>query len=141
MSWAMRALWWAIKTSPAQRREGDRPPKSGWWRGRAPSAGSERPRSSAAPVACPLHHALCGAWFPSRRVAGEVAERRWRPSEVALLLLLLHGGRLVLVDHPALPLGGGGQQHLLDDLRQGVGGALDGPGQRVAALGAEADRA
>src|SRR5580704_6463209 len=60
-------------------------------------------------------------------------------SEIPLALLLLHAGRLVVVDDAALALGGGGEQHLLDDLRQRLGLALHRAGQRVAALGAEAD--
>ena len=46
-----------------------------------------------------------------------------------------------MVDHAALALAGPGQQHLLDDGGQGVGFALDGATQRVAAQRAEADLA
>ena len=41
--------------------------------------------------------------------------------EVPLPLLLLHGAGLVVVDDPALTLRPGGQEHLLDDLRQSRG--------------------
>src|SRR5262245_11511258 len=60
-------------------------------------------------------------------------------SEVALPLLLLHGGRRVVVDHAALALAARGQEHLLDDLGQGGGRALDGAGERIAAERPEAD--
>src|ERR1700761_9053661 len=73
--------------------------------------------------------------FPPSREGAEDA------SEIALLLLLLHRRRLVVVDDAALALAGGGEQHLLDDLGQGRRRALDRAGQRIAALGAEADRA
>jgi hypothetical protein len=62
-----------IHTSPTQWREGDRPPKSGGWRGQA-----NAPNLCHMPLylpACPLHHALCGARSPSRRYAGEVSNR------------------------------------------------------------------
>src|SRR5204862_7478843 len=59
-------------------------------------------------------------------------------SKIPLTLLLLHRPGLVVVDHPALPLGVPRQQHLLDDLRQRRRVALDRPGQRVAAQRAEA---
>src|SRR3954466_9177916 len=58
-------------------------------------------------------------------------------SEIPLALLLLHRPRLVVVDHPALPLGVPPQQHLLDDLRQRRRVALDRAGERVAAERAE----
>src|SRR5579859_2373947 len=64
-----------------------------------------------------------------------------RFSEVALLLLLLHARRLVVVDRTALPLRGGGQEHLLDDLGERRRRALDRARQRIAAERAEADRA
>ena len=43
-------------------------------------------------------------------------------SEISFLLLLLHGGGLVLIDDAALTLGRGGDQHFLDDVekRRGV---------------------
>ena len=41
--------------------------------------------------------------------------------KVPLLLLLFHGRGTVVVNHPALALRRGGQQHFLDDLRQRVG--------------------
>src|SRR3954447_4531533 len=58
-------------------------------------------------------------------------------SEVPLALLLLHRPRLVVVDHPALPLGVPREEHLLDDLRQCRRAALDRPRERVAAQRAE----
>src|SRR3954470_4861319 len=58
-------------------------------------------------------------------------------SEVPLSLLLLHRPRLVVVDHPALPLGVLREQHLLDDFRQRRRVALDRPRERVAAQRAE----
>src|SRR4051794_17875987 len=61
------------------------------------------------------------------------------PSEVALLLLLLHGAGGVVVDDASLPLGAGGEQHLLDDLGERRRVALDGAGERVAAERPEAD--
>src|SRR3954452_18904575 len=60
-------------------------------------------------------------------------------SEVPLALLLLHRPRLVVVDHPALPLRVPRQQHLLDDLRQRRRVALYRPRERVAAERAETD--
>ena len=70
-TWATRSLL----TSPAKRREGDRRPKSRWWRGRAPSAEPRTAGRSAEPEARPLHPALfaaLGARSPSRRFAGVV---------------------------------------------------------------------
>src|SRR5512139_1239153 len=67
-------------------------------------------------------------------------ERRW-PSEISLLLLLFHARRLVVVDRPALPFRGAGDEHFLDDFGERRGLALDRAGQRVAAQGAEAHRA
>ena len=62
-----------------------------------------------------------------------------RPSEVALLLLLLHRAGRVGVDHPSLALAGLGAQELEHDRREVVGVALDRAGQRVAAEGPEPD--
>src|ERR1700683_3660447 len=42
-----------------------------------------------------------------------------------------------MVNHATLTLGARGQQHLLDDLRQGGGLALDGTSQGIAAQGSE----
>ena len=64
--------------------------------------------------------------------------RRRAPSEIALLLLLFHRSGRIVVDDPALPLGGPRQQHFLDDRGQRVGFALDRAGQRIAAQRAEA---
>jgi hypothetical protein len=41
-------------------------------------------------------------------------------SEIAFLFLLLHRGRLVVIDDPPLALRGGGGQHLLDDGEKSV---------------------
>lgn len=46
-----------------------------------------------------------------------------------------------MVDRAALPFGCRGQQHFLDDLRQGIGGGFDRAGQRVTAQRAEPDGA
>ena len=46
-----------------------------------------------------------------------------------------------MIDGAALAFRGGGQQHFLDDLRQGRRRAFHRPGQRIAAQGAETDRA
>src|SRR5687768_1678419 len=51
--------------------------------------------------------------------------------EISFLLLLLHRGGAVMVDHATLPLGARGQQHFLDDVRQRIGTAFDRPGQGV----------
>src|SRR3954471_4997163 len=64
------------------------------------------------------------------------ARRGWS-SEIAFLLLALHRGRAVLVDDPALALGGARLQGLADDFGQGGRRALDRAGQRVAAERAE----
>src|SRR5690606_41993650 len=56
---------------------------------------------------------------------------------VALLLLALHRAARVVVDDPALALGGGSEEGLLDYLGQRGGPALDGAGERIAAEGAE----
>src|SRR5262249_5918902 len=58
--------------------------------------------------------------------------------EIAFLLLLLHRGGRVVVDHAALALRGLREQHLLDDRGQRVGLRLHGARQRVAAQRAEA---
>ena len=46
-----------------------------------------------------------------------------------------------MIDHTALALGAGRQEHLLDDVGERGRLRLDGPGERVAAEGAEAHRA
>ncbi len=51
-----------------------------------------------------------------------------------------HRGALIVVDRAALPLRGGGQEHFLNYLGHGCGGALDRSGQRVAAECAKANR-
>ena len=51
---------------------------------------------------------------------------RWS-SEVSFLFLLLHAGRLIVIDGAALAFGGLGQQHFLDDLGQRVRLALTAP--------------
>src|SRR5690606_9646635 len=58
--------------------------------------------------------------------------------EVPLTFLFFHRSRLIVVDHAALTLGSTGQQHFLDDFRQGGGGGFHRAGQRVAAQGPEA---
>ena len=77
-----------------------------------------------------------GACAPAR--AGRPRRRSSRrsrapSSEVAVDLLLFHRRRLIVIDHAALPLGDPGQQHLLDDGRQGRRVAVDRAGQRIAA--------
>src|SRR4030095_13367516 len=63
-------------------------------------------------------------------------------SEIALLLLALHRMvAAVLVDGTALALGRRCPFHLVDNCGKVGGLALDRPGQRVAAKGAEADAA
>src|SRR3954452_14040958 len=59
-------------------------------------------------------------------------------SEVPLLLLLLHRTAGVVVDHAALALRRGGEQHLLDDPMEVLGVALDRARERIAPEGAEA---
>ena len=46
-------------------------------------------------------------------------------SEIALALFLLHGGALVAVDEPALPLRGARRQHLAHDGLKRRGGGLE----------------
>src|ERR1022692_165496 len=64
-----------------------------------------------------------------------------RPSEISFLLLLFHRSGLIVIDGAALPLRSRGEQHLLNDFRQGHGGALDRAGQGIAAEGAKCYRA
>jgi hypothetical protein len=59
----------------------------------------------------------------------------------AFPLLLFHRSGHVLVDHPALPLRGAGDQHLLDDAFERVGVGIDRAGQRIAAQRPEAHHA
>src|SRR4029079_2393006 len=63
------------------------------------------------------------------------------PSEIALPLLHLHRARLVMVDEPALALGGAREEHLGDDLAERRRVGFDRRGERIAAEGAEADAA
>src|SRR3546814_8887916 len=63
----------------------------------------------------------------------------WSPSEIALLLLLLHRSRGVVVDDPTLALGGGRYQHLGDDVLEGFRIGLDGTREGIATQGTEAD--
>src|SRR3546814_3518019 len=63
----------------------------------------------------------------------------WSPSEIALLLLLLHRSRGVVVDDPTLALGGGRYQHLGDDVLEGFRIGLDGTRVGIATQGTEAD--
>src|SRR3984893_1620407 len=62
----------------------------------------------------------------------------WAMSEVPLLLLLLHGGRGVVIDDPALPFRALRQQHLLDDFGKGDRLALHGSRERITAERTEA---
>ncbi len=72
---------------------------------------------------------------------GRRGSRRRGTSEISLLLLLLHRGRLVVVDDPALAFRGRGDEHFLDDVEKRRGVAVDGAGQGIAAERAEADLA
>src|SRR5579863_9025887 len=60
------------------------------------------------------------------------------PSEVPLALFLLHRGGLVAVDEAARALRGARDQHLLDDVVEARGLALDGRRERIATERAEA---
>ena len=80
-----------------------------------------------------------GVWFVSHFLP---------PFEIALGLLLLIGWQLriwasivtaILVDHAALAFGLFGEEHFFDDFGERRGVAFDGPGERVAAKGAEAN--
>src|SRR4030081_308292 len=62
----------------------------------------------------------------------------WAMSEVPFLLLLLHRGRGIVIDDPALAFRALGQQHLLDDFGKRGRLALHGARQWVAAERAEA---
>src|SRR6202012_1540331 len=59
-------------------------------------------------------------------------------SEIALALLLLHRARFIVIDEPALSLGGGRGAHLGDDVGERVGIRANGAGQRIAAERPEA---
>src|SRR3954470_21374729 len=59
-------------------------------------------------------------------------------SEIPFTLAVLHGRGGIRVDGAALPLGGGGAQHLFDDGRHGGGGGHLRAGQRIAAQRTEA---
>src|SRR5207248_10735303 len=77
-----------------------------------------------------------------RRVPSSDRWRRGGPSEIALLLLLLHArASRVAIDHAPLPLGGLGHEHFGDDVFDRLRVALDRTRQRVAAERAEADLA
>src|SRR2546427_268305 len=67
-----------------------------------------------------------------------IRSETWAMSEIPFLLFLLHRGAGVVVDHPALALGGAREQHLLDHAGQRGRLALDRAGERVAAEGAKA---
>src|SRR3546814_19389698 len=58
---------------------------------------------------------------------------------IALLLLLLHRSRGVVVDDPTLALGGGRYQHLGDDVLEGFRIGLDGTREGIATHDTEAD--
>src|SRR3984893_5668684 len=62
----------------------------------------------------------------------------WAMSEVPFLLLLLHRGRGIVIDDPALALRALRQQHFLDDLGKGRRLALHGSRQWITAERAEA---
>src|SRR6185312_8523542 len=65
---------------------------------------------------------------------------RVAPSEIPLLLLLLHRARLVRIDQAAFAFGSAGGLHFHDDGGKIGGAGADGAGQRIAAEGAEAHR-
>src|SRR4051812_39894281 len=56
-------------------------------------------------------------------------------SKIPFLLLLLHRRRLILVDDPALALGGCGDQHLAHDIEKARCIAVDRTGQWITAEG------
>ncbi len=81
--------------------------------------------------------ALCD---PLPRIVDGRQRMCWElPSEVALALLLLHRGRLVVVDQPARAFGGSRQHHLVDQVGQRRGGGGNGRRQGIAAERAEPD--
>src|SRR5690349_180531 len=83
----------------------------------------------------------CAEIPASDGVRRSASAEAWRSNlEITFLLFLFHRRRAVVVDHAALTFGAGGEQHLLNDLRQRRRFTLDGAGERIAAERTKAHR-